>query len=68
MPTRSSTVSSTGVLAVLASTAGAGNGVQQSPTAATRRRASWLLPPIQIGMLPGLGLAVWPVAVKCRPS
>ena len=65
---RSSTDSSTGVFAVRASVADAGNGVQPSADVATRRRDSALLPPIQTGTRAGLGLAVWPRAVKWRPS
>ena len=65
---RSSTVSRTGVFAVWASIFGAANGFHPSADAATRRRDSALFPPIQMGMRPGLGLAVWPRALKCRPS
>ena len=68
MPARSSTVSSTGVLAVRARAAGAGNGFQPSPAVATRARAIWLFPPIQIGTRAGLGFTVWPLAVNVVPS
>ena len=68
MGARSSTVSSTGVFAVRASVAGGRERVQPSPDVATRRRDRALLPPIQIGTCAGLGLAVWPRAVKWRPS
>ena len=68
---RRSGVSRAIVRAVLARTAGAGNGHQPSPRSATRWRARPLLPPIQIGgcgTLTGRGCDVTPRALKWRPS
>jgi hypothetical protein len=64
-------VSRATVRAVLARSAGAGNGHQPSPWSATRWRARLLLPPIQIGgcgSLTGRGCDVTPRALKWRPS
>src|SRR3546814_2249133 len=62
-------VSSAGVRDVLATAAGAAKGFQPSAESATRWRALALLPPIHTGTgVLGLGLAVWPSAVKKRPS
>ena len=67
MGARSARPSSGTVRDVWASWAGAGNGFQPSPRAATRRRVNALLPPIQIGTCAGFGLAETPDAVKPVP-